>query len=83
MTRKPPTKATRMKIQMYFAEARIDDSKSSYSRQEKRQKPNGREMVYSLVRYEFESSRRKSRGRQDWCIFQRVYPRFATTIRGN
>jgi hypothetical protein len=35
MTRKPPTKATRMKIQMYFAEARIDDSKSSYSRQKK------------------------------------------------
>ena len=39
----------------------------------KRQKPNGRESVYSLVRYEFDSSARKSRNGLDWCIFQRVF----------
>jgi hypothetical protein len=39
---------------------------------EKRLKPIGRESVYSLVRYEFESSARKSRERPHSCIFQRV-----------
>jgi hypothetical protein len=53
MRRNPPTKATRRKIQMYFAEARIDDSKSSYSGLKKEAKPNGGKTVYSLVRYEF------------------------------
>ena len=38
----------------------------------KKLKPIGRESVYSLVRYEFDSSARKSRDRPDLCIFQRV-----------
>jgi len=35
-------------------------------------KPIGGESVYSLVRYEFDSSPRKSRQRPDLCIFHRV-----------
>jgi len=61
----------RRKIQTYFAEARIDDSKEHYSRQEKRRKPIGGESVYSLVSYEFDSPARKSRDGADLCIFQR------------
>ncbi len=40
--------------------------------EKKRQKPIGDKSVYSLVRYEFASSSRKSRQRPDLCIFHRV-----------
>lgn len=59
---------------MYFAEARIDDSKRTTPGEKNRQKPIGGESVYSLVRYEFVSSRRKSRQRPDLCIFH-PFPR--------
>jgi hypothetical protein len=64
-----------MKIQMYFAEDRIDDNKGATPGRKKGEKPIGRESVYSLVRYEFGRSTRKSRERLNLCIFQRVSAR--------
>ena len=57
-------------IQIYFAEARMACNKGHYSRSKTKRLDVEGELSYNLVRYEFDSSRCKSRPAFDSCIFQ-------------